>query len=214
MNSRGRQLAVIRHEIPDRISVDAICIENQEKIAQFLNIDIADVLKRLGIDGRIVSAPFIGELPKPVNGIGYTEWGTANTGDYSDSRANPLANATSIPEIDRYAWPDSTQYDFEKAAKVAEKLATEYAVRGPYWKPIFCRACDLFGMEESMIKMVSMPDVYEAVIEHVFVRVAEFCRNLLAACGDAMPILCIGDDFATQRGLMIPPEYCCHMGRT
>ena len=63
MNPRERQLAVIRHEIPDRVSVDAICIENQPAVADYLNIDISEVLDRLGIDGRIVSAPYSHILP-------------------------------------------------------------------------------------------------------------------------------------------------------
>ena len=32
-----------------------------------------------------------------------------------------------------------------------------------------------------------------------------YCRRLLEACGEAMPIFCLGDDFATQRGMMISP---------
>ena len=39
MTPRERQLSVIRREIPDRISVDAICVENQPQIADFLGIE-------------------------------------------------------------------------------------------------------------------------------------------------------------------------------
>ncbi len=206
MNSRERQLATIRHEITDRISVDAIAIENQAEIARFLQIEQSAVLKRLGTDGRIVSAGYLGEIPEPVNSIGFTEWGTPNTGDYGTTRTNPLANATSISEIEKYSWPDATQYDFARAGDVATSLSSEYAVRGPYWRPLFCRVCDLFGMEEAMVRMSLEPRLFEAVLERVFNHTYEYCERLLEACGDAMPIFCLGDDFATQRGMMISPE--------
>jgi len=64
MNSCERQLATIRHEIPDRISVDAIAIENQVEVAKFLGIETSDVLGRLGVDGRIVSAQIWKSAPQ------------------------------------------------------------------------------------------------------------------------------------------------------
>ena len=159
MNPRERQLSAIRRSTSDRVSVDAICIENQAQVARFLEIDPRSVLDRLGIDGRIVSAPYLGEVREPVNGVGFTEWGTPNTGDYGTSRLNPLMNATSISQIERYRWPDAANYNFAGAAQIAGTLGDLYAVRGPYWKPLFCRACDLFGMEEAMVKMFFQPRV-------------------------------------------------------
>jgi len=206
MTPRQRQLSIIRREVPDRISVDAICVENQPQVAEFLQIDTRAVLDRLGIDGRIVSAPYLGEVAEPVDGVGFTEWGTPNTGDYGTARLNPLINVTSISQIERYKWPDATKYDFAGAAQVARTLGDLYSVRGPYWKPLFCRACDLFGMEEAMVRMFFQTQIFEAVLDKVFEQVSEFCELLLSACGDAMPIFCLGDDFATQRGLMISPE--------
>ena len=207
MNGRERELAAIRHELPDRIPLDAIRVENQGKIAEFLRIESSAVLDRLGIDGRIVSAPYLGRLPEPVRGVDFTEWGTPDTGDYGTARYNPLGKMHSLSEIDRYAWPDPGLYDFAAAAKAARSLHGHYAVRGPYWNPLFCRACDLFGMEGAMVRMLSEPQAFEAILDRVFQHTYEFCAHLLESCGDSMPILCLGDDFATQKGLMISPEH-------
>jgi uroporphyrinogen decarboxylase len=165
------------------------------------------VLPRLGIDGRIVSAPYRGSVHEPVNGVYYTEWGTPSTGDYGTGRFNPLADVTSLAEIEDYPWPNPSDYDYARAGEVARLWGAEYAVRGPYWRPQFCQVCDLFGMEEAMVRMHHEPRLFEAVLERVFEVTAEFCERLLAACRDAMPILCLGDDFATQRGMMISPEH-------
>lgn len=206
MTPRERTLAAIRHEIPDRIPVDAICIENGDAIAENLGISPESVLERLGIDGRIVCAPYTGEFPTSANGDPLSEWGTSWRPDYAVDRGfYPLADARSLAEIEAYAWPDVGLCDFEAAAESARAMS-RYAVRGPYWMPLFCRACDMFGMEEAMVRMSLEPALFEAVIERVADYIAEYCRRLIAACGDAMPILCLGDDFATQRGLMISPD--------
>ncbi len=74
------------------------------------------------------------------------------------------------------------------------------------WVPVFCKACDLFGMEEAMVRMMLEPDIFEAVLDKIADLHVTVCERLLDACGDSMPIFYIGDDFATQRGLMISPE--------
>ncbi|MHB9132955.1 MAG: uroporphyrinogen decarboxylase family protein [Armatimonadota bacterium] len=201
MNSRERQLAVICHQVPDRVPVDAICIENSRQIADFLAMAPEAVCDRLGIDGRIVAAPYTGACPAELS-----EWGTRNTGDYGTGHDYPLAAVTSIREVERYAWPDPVHYDYPAAAGTATALGDRYAVRGPYWKPLFCQACDLFGMEEAMARMLTEPEIFEAALDAILAHTLLYCEALLDACGDTMPILCLGDDFATQRGLMISPE--------
>jgi len=206
MTGRERELAAIRHETPDRIPTDVICIENGPAIAALLGIEEAAVADRLGIDGRIVSAGYTGELRTAPDGTVCNEWGTLDTGDYGTAHWYPLGPATTVREVEAYAWPSADRYDYEAAAAVAQAWGTEYAVRGPYWRPLFCRVCDLFGMEEALAKLALEPAVFEAALEVAGEQTADFCARLLAACGEAMPILCLGDDFATQRGLMISPE--------
>lgn len=206
MTGRERQLAAIRHELADRIAIDAICVENLQAVAAYLGIPAEQVLARLGIDGRIVAAPWTGRVKDPVQGIGFTEWGTMNTGDYGSGRAYPLQAVCSRRQVERYLWPDVGRYDFAAAGQAARELSRQYAVRGPYWMPLFCRVCDLMGMEGAMVQMLSAPVLFEAVLERVFVHALAYSRRLLDACGDALDIYCLGDDWATQRGLMIPPD--------
>jgi uroporphyrinogen decarboxylase len=110
-----------------------------------------------------------------------------------------------VGAVEAHEWPEAGACDYGAAA-VAAQWGGEYAVRGPYWQPLFCRVCSLFGMEEAMATMALRPAVFEAALDRVFAFVADYCRRLLAACGEHMPILCLGDDFATQRGMMISPE--------
>jgi uroporphyrinogen decarboxylase len=207
MNPRARQLAAIRHELTDRISVDAIHVEIPDQIAEYLEVGQDAVLDALGLDGRIVAAPYTGQLPQATGGVALSEWGTPDSGTYGygTSRHAPLAGVESVSQVERYPWPDPAQYDYAAAAGAARDLSN-YAVRGPYWRPLFCGVCDMMSSEEAMSAMLTRPRVFEAVLEHVYLHVSEYCKRLHAACGDAMPVFCLGDDFATQRGLMISPE--------
>ncbi len=205
MNARERLLATIRREPVDRIPTAVICIENQPAIAAYLGIPESQIFERLGIDGREVFAPYAGRRwPAELEGL-YTEWGTPNTGDYGTTRYNPLAGVSSLDQIEHYPWPDPAQYDYTAAAATARRLGPHFGVRGPYWQPVFCRACDLFGMETAMVNMLEEPALFEAVLERAFQFTYDYCERLLDACGDDLPILCLADDFATQRGLMISP---------
>ena len=207
MSHRERQLATIRHQQTDRISVDVISIETIPEIAAYLSIDAAMVYTRLGIDGRMVSAEYLRNNGHEVSGSDFTEWGTINSGDYGTARSAPLAGAVSVQDIERYPfWPDPSQRDYAAAATNAATLARQYATRGPVWTPLFCQLCDLMGMEKAMVKMHMQPALFAAALERIYHIVFDYSRCLMETCGDALDIYCIGDDFATQRGMMISPE--------
>lgn len=204
MLPRERQLAAIRHRIPDRIPVDAIHIEIIGPLAAHLGVSEEEVPVRLGLDGRIVSAGYTGEVPGAERGLG--PWGTDAFDDYGTGHVFPLGAAESAADVERHPWPDPARYDYAEAARRARQLSAVYAVRGPYWVPVFCQACSLMGMEEALAAMRVRPAVLEAVLERVSAHVEEHCRRLLAAAADGIDILCVGDDFAAQRGLLMAPE--------
>ena len=205
MTGRERELAAIRHEVADRIPVDVICIETVAEIAEHLGIEPESVYDALGIDGRIISAPYVGPPVTSADGAPLTVWGTPETGDYGTARWAPLAHAESVSEVEAHPRPSLDDFDFAAAHGVACTWGDRYALRGPYWLPLFCRVCDLFGMEEAMVRMAHQPAVFEAALDVAADFTLGFCERLMDACGDDLPILCLGDDFATQRGLMISP---------
>ncbi len=208
MNHRERELAAIRHEVPDRIPIDAINIENTDAVARLLGIPAESVVDRLGIDGRIVSAEhYTGELPVRDGKI-LSHWGTEDGNDYGTTHFYPLAAATSALEVERYGWPDGSLFDFDEMRIALKDWRGEYALRGPYWisAPLFATTCNLMGIEEALIKMVSEPEVFEACIEQVFRFSSTYIEHFIAAVGTKLDILYLADDFASQRGLMMNPR--------
>ena len=207
-NSKQRELAAIRHEVPDRIPIDIICFDQPALAAQRLNVAPDSLLDVLGIDGRKVNAPYTGPLRPPENGTEFDAFGTPNDWWFHAKMKAPLMGVQSVREVERYPWPDPADSDFAAAGKQARELdARGLAVRGPYGAPVFSRACSMLGLEEALTCMLSNPAVFEAVMEHIRAYVVDYCARLLDACGPAMPILCLWDDFGTQRGLMISPQH-------
>ena len=157
--------------------------------------------EQLGFDGRGLAAYTYGG-DGPV-------WGVDFGDDYGTSHAYPLANAQSVAEVEQYAWPDPARFtDWNKLGAVARDWQQQYAVRGPYWMagPLFCTTCNLMGMEEALMKMVSEPAVFEACVEKVFEFSCDYVSRFIQACDGGLDLLSLADDFATQRGLMFHPD--------
>jgi uroporphyrinogen decarboxylase len=213
MKARERELAAIRHLVPDRIPVDVIQIDNQPAMAAYLGVQrptvtqhmgfYNEVYKRLGIDGRHVCAPYTGDTGQAPSGEPLHEWGYVRKADCGTAHWYPLADAETVADVDKHPWPSVDRFDFEAAGRLARDWGREYAVRGPHWWPLLCRVFHLTGMEEGMVKMVANPTAFEATLNKVEEITAEYSRRLMDACGEAMPILCVGDDFATQTGMLI-----------
>jgi uroporphyrinogen decarboxylase len=207
MNHRQRELAAIRHEIPDRIPVDAICIENAGEIGELLGVPPDAVVEQLGIDGRMVSAErYTGDLPTREGKI-LSHWGTEDGNDYGTTHFYPLAAADRPAEVEHYPWPDGGSFDFDEMGAALKNWPGVYALRGPYWisAPLFCTTCNLMGMEEALVKMAVEPAVFEACIEQIFRFSSAYLERFIAAAGEKLDILYLEDDFASQRGLMMSP---------
>lgn len=197
MTGRERQLAALNRKPTDRVSIDCICVENEAEVASYLHVDPEQVKDRLGIDGRIVAAgDYLGETEE-----GKDEWGTTAGDDYSLWHSYPLAGG-----LAGYRPPDPDRYDYAKAARRAAAYQGAYAIRGPYWNPLFSRLCSLYGMEEALVRMVTEPREFEQATEMVFEYLYRYCENLLQAMGDHLDILCLADDFASQKGMLFSPE--------
>jgi uroporphyrinogen decarboxylase len=207
MNHRERVLAAIRHEVPDRIPVDAIKIENTAEIAQWLGIGEESVYDRLGIDGQIIAAEqYTGELPMR-DGKPLSLWGAESGEDYGTTHFYALAAAASVKEVEHYLWPDGNRFNFDEIERSLQNWSGEYALRGPYWvsAPLFSTTCNLFGMEEALCKMLLEPAVFEACVEQVFRFSTTYLERFVASMSQKLDILYLADDFASQRGLMIKP---------
>ena len=201
MTHKERQLAAIRRKDVDRISRDVIAIENGAKIFGRPDYDYQELLRLMDTDGRVVFTPgYLGETRS-----GRDEWGAPSINDYGTSHAYPLSFVQEAADLKKYTPPSPDDYDFTSSATLAKRYSAEYAVRGPYWKSLFCVQNGLFGMEDNLANMLLEPGIFEASLNMVFEHTYRYCENYLNAVGDDLDILYLGDDFASQRGLLFDP---------
>jgi len=206
VNHKQRQLAAIRHETPDRISVDAQAIENLPAVGELLGISETQVPDVLGLDGVTIALAYTGAVGVDQDGQPLTEWGPPRYQDYGASHVYPLADSDSLAEIERYPWPSPDDYDYAAARDNAARCSSQYAVRGPRGSAITDALCLLMGLEEALVKMLLRPAVFEAILERVFQVSLEVSRRYIQTCGEHLDIFCVWEDFATQRDMMFSPE--------
>jgi len=162
--------------------------------------------------------------------MGYEGYG------YSTVRDNyPLAKAASITDIDHFPWPNPDDFDYKIVGKVLGKapdkacfakpgytiqqegLTKEDSARGSEvpkssrgsgsWMPILCTLFELFGLEETLVKLHKEPKLIEAAISHIESFILEFSRRLLDATRGVADIYYFGDDFAGKGGMLLSPEH-------
>jgi uroporphyrinogen decarboxylase len=121
----------------------------------------------------------------------------------------PLADATTIEEIEDYPWPDMsdpTRYAHVPAEAAALAEQNEYAIVATPWLLFpFERAFAMQGMEKFLLNMVMYPEFAEALLwKHL-----ELCKtgmgHFLEALGPNVDIIKIGDDLGTQESLLMSP---------
>ena len=225
--SRERVLKAINHIQPETVPLHVMGFDRLEDwLDRFGASDYLDLRDKLGLDIQ-------GALPVYTGASqGMSIWGTAlNVGGsagvgYSGARLDyPLADATSVADIERFDWPDPDSFDYDvvtdvlraiphhrarwvKAQYVSPKSGRTHAelARGSDdWIPLLCTVFNLLGMEETLIKLRTEPKIVEAAIAHVEHFILEFSTRLLDAAKGLIDIYWFGDDFATQRGLLISP---------
>ena len=120
--------------------------------------------------------------------------------------AGPLAYATTSAEVEAYPWPDPAYWQPGDYAAFARAYPDHARVLCIGWSPLFWGACEAFGMEEALIKMKTEPRVFAAYVR----RQNDFYLDILERCCQAAEGFCdicwLGDDYASQNGLLMSPE--------
>lgn len=176
------------------------------------------ILERLHGDARGVLDSFPAHIlerrrNKPPHDPFIDDWGTGQI-ETEPGRwypgVHPLRAATTLEEIDQYAWPDMD--DPSRVAHVKEQARAlreqnRYAIIGTPWLLFpFERAHGLQGMDVFLENMALRPEFAERMLW----KIEELCKTLMGhfldAAGDNIDMIKIGDDLGTQESLMISPR--------
>lgn len=206
MQSRIRALSAVNHSQPDRCPVFLNKVDDIEYWRKSLGITTDDDLRALlGCDFRKNSYSSIFNIE-----AGKTVWGIDNTWDagYNSQRANlPFKFADTTAQIEAYPWPSADNIDYDALKGIVSAMDPQYArILSLGFMPPFDTILDLFGMEEGLVAMYECPEVIECALEHISDYLFETARRSLQTCAGDVDFFWMGDDFSTQRGLMISPD--------
>ena len=117
----------------------------------------------------------------------------------------PLAHCETVEQIEDYPWPNPDYLNFEPCLRDLRACGDYYRLSG-FWTCFFHNICDLFGMEEYLLKMYTNPDVVRAVTDKVGDFYYEANERFFAVAGDMVDGFFFGNDFGTQQSLICGPD--------
>ena len=230
MTPKQRVLDAIDHKRTDRVPLDLWAAkEVLGKLCAYFRTDqVDDVMKELEVDIRRVEPKYVGP-PLEVSPEGKTRdiWGVIrrlvehSDGDYLEVEYYPLEGEISISDIEGYPWPDPDHYDYSVIPKLCEKYG-DYAILNVGNRlnrtSVLKAAMYLRGMQQLMMDMALNPPLVKALLEKISDYYLAHNERIFKAGNGLIDIFMMGDDFGTQKGLMISPDvfrdfYRPHMER-
>lgn len=204
MTHKERVLAAISHRLPDRVPLYVSAIEYPDRfIDRFGLRDIEDLYKYFDLDLRCVLPEYTGCDPRKNV---YNIFGLPEGAAYSSNLIQlPFADSEDITDIEKFNWPDISEWDFESLCGRLDELSDEYAVMAGSWSPIFCQILWFFGVEPALMNLYLKPKLIQAVLEHIETFYIAYYKKLFGSVAGKAVFFNMGDDFGTQRGMMIEP---------
>lgn len=116
-----------------------------------------------------------------------------------------FAETESVSDVQAYNWPDPKFLDFTDVLAHVRRHRDKGVWTG-MWAPFFHDIAEFFGMDNYFMGMYARPEVVDAVTDHVVSYYEEANERFFKAVGDDSDTYFFGNDFGTQRGLILSPE--------
>lgn len=200
MNGRDRIIAAVRREQPDRVPTMEWAI-NKDVIRCIAGYD-SDVrfISEYDIDGIAVPLIYRNEVIDDKHFK--DEWGTVriNYGEYHVPVQFPVE---SIDDFKNMKIPDpDDELRYSKIIRVQKEIGDDIAIV-PRVKDVFSIPRDLMGFESFLISFHLDPELVDELIAMSVENSIRIAKNLKSL---GIEVIVIGDDIATNSGLLISPE--------
>ena len=201
MEPRERVLATLRFEPVDRPAYDLIEGMLWPELEVYFQeryglADPRQIIEFLDPDLRWVSLRYQGP-PRQA---------TVGGAVYSKAVASgPLAEVARVEEVAAYPLPDPAWWQPPDCA-AARRQWPRHALALLAWQPLFLTACDLFGMEGALVKLMTAPELFDALVARKHAANMDILARSLPAAQGVCDICWLGDDFAGQQALLMRPE--------
>ncbi|MBE7560229.1 hypothetical protein HS125_15340 [bacterium] len=119
----------------------------------------------------------------------------------------PLARCRSVADLDAaFDWPRPDQLDFGEALQRLRQAGDHYRASG-FTVPFFHKLMSLFGMETYLVNLYENPELVHAATDRVCEFYYEANQRFFSEAGDEVDGFFFGNDFGTQRALLVSPEH-------
>ncbi len=169
--------------------------------------------ERLGTDIRYIAPPYVG-APLPATGDGSTIdlWGIRRRpmpdqyGDYAEPVNAPYAAWETLEEVAAFPWPSPDWFDYEALPAICARYPDKAIAAGSFGVQDFINSVAFGRGVERVLMDIALEDpVYLAIVERRHEFYLAYIERILAAARGRIDLVLCGDDFGTQRGLLISP---------
>ncbi len=208
MTHRERVLATFDFGPTDRVALDLMEQAIWPELLQYFEAehslsDSLEILDFLDTDFRWTHLQYAGPAHEPPADDLPPDWGATYADDLYERR---LAHAETVADIEAHEWPDPAWWQAPDLAPFRAQWPDHAVVMCPGWMPLFCSACDAFGMQNALIKMATQPDVFEAFVANQHAYYMDILARTVDAARGVADIVWLGDDYASQDTLIMGPE--------
>ncbi len=210
MNSRERVLAAFNHERLDRVPTDIWATpEVWDRLKAYFGKE-ADVRAKLHVDGMASVEPsYVGpKLPMVAEDETVDFWGIRTRkvsyamGVYDEMTVNPLSDARTVEDLEKYAWPKADWFNYSDM-RAAAKAGRENQVVMSGYMAIFFQHNKIRGLKTSLVDPYVRPEFTRRLLEEIADFLYEQHRRMFEACDGLVDVTQVTDDFGTQAGPMI-----------
>jgi hypothetical protein len=172
-----------------------------------------DILDCLGADLRALRLPYAGpELPEYTDGRKQDIFGVVyrsvrnQVGTYSETCFWPYAGFRTVNDVERYRWPSTGWFDYAALPSQCERWKDYAIVYGwPGNVDLINGAAFGRGVEQTLMDIATEDPAGLAIMEKRFEFAFDQTRRSLEACHGRIDIVWMGDDYGTQRGMLMSP---------
>lgn len=211
MKSKERIKRTLAFKETDRIpfGIFGTSAANEARLAKELKMSSVEQMhQELELDIWHLFQPleYAGET-REYRGMEADFWGVPlDVGEYGDSGIyHPLAEITSVDEVEAYKFPNIDDFDSSWLDKELEKH-NNFAIEGGLWAPIFHNVTWLCGLENTLCNLITDPEMMKLLIKKVTDFWIGYARKVLETAKGRVMIMQNCNDFGTQRDLLISAE--------
>ena len=128
---------------------------------------------------------------------------------YMDISHHPLANA-SIEDIKKYPFPkgdDPTRFTGLREQALKMRNETPYAICTGIGGVVYEICWYMRGLEQWFMDMLAEPEFCEALLDQTLKFWMGYYTEFMAAVGDLVDVVMVGDDLAGQSGPLFSPDF-------